>query len=84
MLLSLLGYSTVTLRGLLPGTHISCELRNISVNLVSSRVFECAEKFDLDSFQILRSNRNKKYDWTSSGCITVNYDGGAGADIFLL
>ncbi|KAG4230063.1 hypothetical protein PC116_g21620 [Phytophthora cactorum] len=34
-----LGYSTVTLGDLLPGTRMSGETRNISVKLVPSRVF---------------------------------------------
>ncbi|KAG2808646.1 hypothetical protein PC111_g16393 [Phytophthora cactorum] len=79
-----LGYSTVTLGDLLPGTRMSGETRNISVKLVPSRVFRCAETFGSSTPRLISrlNNRLEKIDWTSNGCIAVNGDGGAGVDIF--
>ncbi|KAF4032784.1 hypothetical protein GN244_ATG15291 [Phytophthora infestans] len=82
--LLVLGHSTVKLRDLLPGAQMSEETRHISVKLVPSRVVQCAEAFGSLTPQLISNkfNQQEKYDWTSSGCIAVNGDGGAGVDIF--
>ncbi|KAG2962182.1 hypothetical protein PC118_g21573 [Phytophthora cactorum] len=82
--LLVLGHSTVTLGDLLPGTRMSGETRNISVKLVPSRVFRCAEAFGPSTPRLIsrQINQLEKIDWTSSGCIAVNGDSGAGVDIF--
>ncbi|KAF4146719.1 hypothetical protein GN958_ATG04098 [Phytophthora infestans] len=82
--LLVLGHSTVTLGDLLPGARMSDETRRISVKLVPSRVVQCAEAFGSLTPQLISNkfNQQEKYDWTSSGCIAVNGDGGAGVDIF--
>ncbi|KAF4032779.1 hypothetical protein GN244_ATG15286 [Phytophthora infestans] len=82
--LLVLGHSTVTLGDLLPGARMSDETRRISVKLVPSRVVQCAEAFGSLTPQLISNkfNQQEKYNWTSSGCIAVNGDGGAGVDIF--
>ncbi|EEY53066.1 Crinkler (CRN) family protein [Phytophthora infestans T30-4] len=82
--LLVLGHSTATLGDLLPGARMSEETRQISVKLVPSRVVRCAEAFGSLTPQLISNkfNQQEKYNWTSSGCIAVNGDGGAGVDIF--
>ncbi|KAF4032782.1 hypothetical protein GN244_ATG15289 [Phytophthora infestans] len=82
--LLVLGHSTVKLGDLLPGARMSEETRQISVKLVPSRVVRCAEAFGSLIPRLISNkfNQQEKYDWTSSGCIAVNGDGGAGVDIF--
>ncbi|KAF4032786.1 hypothetical protein GN244_ATG15296 [Phytophthora infestans] len=81
--LLVLGHSTVKLRDLLHGARMSEETRHISVKLVPSRVVQCAEAFGSLTPRLISNkfNQQEKYDWTSSGFIAVNGDGGAGVDI---